>query len=171
MVAHICDRCSKTLASRQSLWNHRQRCKANAIKERFLNEQIKKPESTQEKFLADIVNRANDQHTTSILPMKLMNPKTADSKSEEKSDFESDSDSESIVSNLDHNSENMAISDDGKLSSLEELKAKFRTLYKKVHTNIENLVLILDELHRVNCLTEEECNVIKMEVQKKINVA
>ena len=27
MAAHICVRCNKTLASRQSLWNHRQRCK------------------------------------------------------------------------------------------------------------------------------------------------
>ena len=166
MAAHICDRCSKTLASQQSLWNHRQRCKANAIK----NEQMKKPESTQEKFVADIVNRANDWYTTSILLMKLMNPKTVDSKSEGKSDIESDSYSESTVSNLNDNPEKMVISDDDQPSSLEELKAKFRTLFKKVYINIENLVLILDELHRTDCLTKEECNVIRMEGQKKINV-
>ena len=45
--------------------------------EKFSNEQRRKPDLTQEKFLADIVNkvRAKDQHTTSILPRKLTNPK------------------------------------------------------------------------------------------------
>ena len=58
--------------------------------------------------------------------------------------------------------------------NVKELKAAFRNLHKKVHNNIENynkLVLILDELHHVNCLTKEECNGIKMKVQKKIGIA
>ena len=66
------------------------------------------------------------------------------------------------------------ISDDDESDNLEELKAAFWNLYKKVHNNMENynkLVLILDELHRVNCLTKEECNGIKMKVQKKIGIA
>ena len=63
------------------------------------------------------------------------------------------------------------ISDNDEPSSLEELKAKFRRLYRQHHTNIENLVLILDELHHLNCLTKEECNGIKMEVQEKIGIA
>ena len=117
---HTSARCSRTLVSRQSLWNYRQGFQANAIKEKFLNEQIKKPESTHGKFLADIVNKANDQHTTS---MKLMNPKPADSKSEEKSNFESDSDSESTTSNSDSDPEKTMISEDDKPSSLKELEA------------------------------------------------
>ena len=55
--------------------------------------------------------------------------------------------------------------------NLKELEAAFWNLYKKVHNNMKNynkLVLILDELHRVNCLTKEECNGIKMKVQKKM---
>ena len=65
------------------------------------------------------------------------------------------------------------ISEDDKfvLDNVEELKAAFRNLYKMVHSNIENynkLVLILDKLHRVNCLTKEECNGIKLLLQKKI---
>ena len=83
MKAHICVRCSKTLASPQSLWNHGQHCKANATKdEKFSlsNEQTRKPDSIpahKESFLADIVNnvRVKDQHTTSVLPIKQMNPK------------------------------------------------------------------------------------------------
>ena len=62
--------------------------------------------------------------------------------------------------------------------NLEELKAAFWNLYKKVHNNMKNynkLVLILDELHRVNFLTKEECNAGKMHIktilQKKTGIA
>ena len=58
-------------------------------------------------------------------------------------------------------------SEDYKPGSLEESKAAFRRLHRKVHHNIKNLALILDELHRVSFLTTEKCNGIKMEVQKK----
>ena len=57
--------------------------------------------------------------------------------------------------------------------NIEELKAAFRNLYKKVHNNMENynkLVLILDELYHVNCLTKEECDGIKLSLQKKIGI-
>ena len=170
MKVHICVRCSKTLASPQSLWNHRQRCKASAIKdEKFSssNGQTRKHDSApahKENFLADIINnvRAKDQRTTPILPIKQMNPKPdalIDFKSEEKSQCESDS--ESTTFNSDSESEETEISEDDQPDDLEELKAAFRNLYKKVHNNMENynkLVLILDELYHVNCLTKEECD-------------
>ena len=57
--------------------------------------------------------------------------------------------------------------------NLEELKAAFRDLYKKVHNNMANynkLVLILDKLYHVDCLTKEECDGIKLSVQKKIGM-
>ena len=81
----------------------------------------------------------------------------------------SDSDSEASDAEA---SENVGFMAD----NLEELKAAFRNLYKKVHNNMDNynkLVLILDELNCltivcVNCLTNEECNGIKMNIQKKI---
>ena len=63
MAAHICVRCNKTLASRQSLWNHRQRCKDSKdglhetlgegllVKSRFRSAPMHK-----EKFALDIIN-------------------------------------------------------------------------------------------------------------------
>ena len=183
MKFHICVRCSKTLASPQSLWNHRQRCKASAIKdEKFSssNEQTRKHDlvpAHKEHFLADIINnvRAKDQRTTPILPIKQMNPKPdalIDFKSEEKSQCESDS--EYTTFNSDSESEETEISEDDQPDDLEELKAAFRNLHKKVHNNMENynkLVLILDELYHVNCLTKEECDGIKLSLQKKIGIA
>ena len=65
MAAHICVRCSKTLASRQSLWNHRQRCKVSKdgfhatlgdgliLKSRSIPVPVHK-----EKIVSDIINNA-----------------------------------------------------------------------------------------------------------------
>ena len=64
MAAHICVRCNKTLASRQSLWNHRQRCKDSkdelhatlgdglVIKSRSITPPVHK-----EKIVSDIINK------------------------------------------------------------------------------------------------------------------
>ena len=117
MKAHICVRCSKTLASPQSLWNHRQRCKASANKDEEFSsskEQTRKHDSVpahKEHFLADIINnvRAKDQRTTPILPIKQMYPKP-DFESEEKSQCESDS--ESTTFDSDSESEDTEISED-----------------------------------------------------------
>ena len=137
MKVHICVRCSKTLASPQSLWNYRQRCKASLIKDKkfpLSNKQTRKHDSApahKETFLADIINnvRAKDQGTTPILPIKWMNPKpdvSIDFKSKEKSQCESDS--ESTTFDLDSESEKTEISEDNQPDDLEELKAVFRNL-------------------------------------------
>ena len=34
--------------------------------------------------------------------------------------------------------------------------------------SIDNLVLILDELYRVDCLTKKECNAMKMHMKMKL---
>ena len=197
MKVYNCDRCSKTLASPQSLWNHRQRCKDNAmedgLQETSGNGIVYRPRfgSTlvpKEKFIADIINnvtqRAKDQGSTSSLPKERINsvlPKELSNlllKLESETDLASNSDSEDQPAALlsDSEPEETEISKDDEFmpENLEELKAAFRNLYKKVHNNMENynkLVLILDELHRVNYLTKEECNGIKMKVQKKIGIA
>ena len=173
-----CDKCDKMFASRQSLWKHRQRKHAGKKENNII--------AHKEKFLADIMNnvpqKAKDQPTTSILPIKRVNsvvptPKELiDFKSEKKLESEpaSDSEDQSTTSYSDSEPEEIEISENDEPDNLEELKAAFRNLYKKVHNNMENynkLVLILDELHRVNCLTKEECNGIKMKVQKKIGIA
>ena len=52
----------------------------------------------------------------------------------------------------------------------EELKKAFRKLYKKFRRDIEicnKLVLILEKLERMKCLTKEECNAVKEHLEKK----
>ena len=65
--------------------------------------------------------------------------------------------------------------EDDKPSDTEELEEAFRNHYRKMLNNIDNLVLILDELYRVDCLTKEECNAMKMHMktilQKKTGIA
>ena len=51
-----------------------------------------------------------------------------------------------------------------------DLMAAFRNLYKKFRFNIETynkLVLMLDEMYRMNCLSREECNAMNEHLQKK----
>ena len=53
----------------------------------------------------------------------------------------------------------------------EELKEAFRNLYKKFRRDIEmydKLVLMLDELQRMKCLTKEEYNAMNEHLQNKI---
>ena len=147
-----CDKCDKMFASRQSLWKHRKRKHAGK-KENII--------AHKEKFLADVMNsvsqRAKDQPTTSILPIKPVNSVVSkrraliDFKSEKKPEFEPESDSLSTSLYSDSEPEM-----DDKPSDIEELKAAFRNHYGKMLNNIENLVLILDQLYRVDCLAKEE---------------
>ena len=53
----------------------------------------------------------------------------------------------------------------------EELKKAFRKLYKKFRRDIEicnKLVLILEKLERMKCLTKEECNAVNKHLEKMI---
>ena len=160
MAAHICVRCSKTLASRQSLWNHRQRCKVKANKDEKSNEQTGNPYSTpadKEKFLANIVNNVDNLFL--------------DSKSKKKSESESNSESTDFDSDSEYEETDTSKNNDP--DNVEQLKATFRKLYRKVQSNMENfnkLVLILDKLYHVNCLTKEECDGMKSLLQKKIGI-
>ena len=52
-----------------------------------------------------------------------------------------------------------------------ELKEAFRNLYKKFRRDIDmynKLVLMLDELKRMECLTQEECNAVNEHLQNKL---
>ena len=143
MKVYNCDRCSKTLASPQSLWNHRQRCKDNAIEDGLQetsgNGLIIKPRfgSTpvhKDKFIADNINNVThsvkDQDSTSSLPKERMNsvlPKVLTDlplKLDSETDSASDSDSEASDA---ESSEDVEFMPD----NLEELKAALKDLYKK----------------------------------------
>ena len=60
MNNHICVRCNKTLASPQSLWNHRKRCNVDETKDEKQDEprksRINSTSSDRDKFITDIVN-------------------------------------------------------------------------------------------------------------------
>ena len=182
MAAHICVRCNKTLASRQSLWNHRQRCKdsKDGLRETLGNglmvESRIRP-THKEKFVSDIINnvgkplqKAKDQHSS--LPKKektkksTILPKVLSDLLPLKSDVETDSDSESYSEGSD--TEDVGFKSD----KAEELKAVFRKLYQKIESNAEiykKLVSVLDELQQMNFLTREECIGLRHHIQKKID--
>ena len=117
-----------------------------------------------------------DQPTTSILPIKPENSVVSkrraliDFKSEKKPESEPESDSQSTSLYSDSEPE-----EDDKPSDTDELEVAFRNHYRKMLNNIDNLVLILDELYRVNFLTKEECNAMKMHMktilQKKTGIS
>ena len=185
MNANNCVQCGKTLASPQSLWNHRQHCKDRTTKDNLhktsgkgliIKPRIGATPVHKEKFIADIINnvRAKDQGSTSILPKEQMSkmnsvlPKVlSDLLLDSEPDSDSESDSEGSVAEVSNDIEFMP-------DNPEELKAAFRSLYQKVHNNTKNynkLVLMLDELQRMKCLTEEECNGVKVHLQEKIGIA
>ena len=183
MATYICDRCSKTMASRQSLWNHRQRCKdsKDGLREPLGNglmvESRIRPRH-KEKFVSDIINnvgkplqKAKDQHSS--LPKKektkksTILPKVLSDLLPLKLDVETDSDSESYSEGSD--TEDIGFKSD----KAEELKAVFRKLYQKIESNAEiykKLVSVLDELQQMNCLTREECIASKHYIQKKMDI-
>ena len=158
-----CEKCDKTFSSRQSLWKHRQR-----------------KHQGQTDTIRSIVNKAVQGADKDTNPMMTVTPVKAPpylTKNpmvtfNSKSDSEPESDSEESESSEKSDPES---SEDAKFmpDNLEELKAAFRDLYKKVHNNMANynkLVSILDKLYHVNCLTKEECDGIKLSVQKKIGM-
>ena len=57
-----------------------------------------------------------------------------------------------------------------KYDIIEKLKKTFKNLYNKLHDIHNELVLMLDELETINCLTEEQCNAINEHLKKKIGV-
>ena len=55
----------------------------------------------------------------------------------------------------------------------EDLKEAFRNLYNKFQHNIEiynKLVMMLDEMEKINCLTKEECMALNENLKKKITI-
>ena len=55
----------------------------------------------------------------------------------------------------------------------EDLKEAFRNLYNKFQHNIEiynKLVMMLDEMEKINCLTKEECKALNENLKNKIAI-
>ena len=179
MAAYICDRCSKTLGIRQSLWNHRQRCKdtKDGFHETVGNGLIVESRSTpthSDRFISDIINNVGKtaKEQRSALPKKRESKKNSVlskvlSDLPLRLDFETDSNSES------YSEESDTEDDEFMRDKAKELKAVFRKLYRKVVSNTENykkLVSALDKLRQMNCLTRAECIGLKHHIQRKIDI-
>ena len=88
---------------------------------------------------------------------------------------EPDSDSENQSTTFYSDSEPEEVSEDNGFMSdnPKELAAACIKLCRKVHNNIESynkIVLILDKLCHISCLSKEECDSIKFLLQEKIGM-
>ena len=179
---HICN-CGKKLSSYHSLWRHRKICKKNQEPT-----PVYQPRD-QVKIVGDILNKVTQRANMNVEPMtvppkKPQNatvnaPKTSDiemTDSETYSDPESEknelSDPESSEENESTDPETDFMPDNP-----EDLKKDFRKLFKKLHYNMDQnidiynkLVFMLDELERMNCLTEEECNAMHKCLREKMGI-
>ena len=156
---HSCIKCNKSFTSSQSLWNHKQRC---------LNP--KKSESDdKEKIIGDILNkveqRVKDQAHANKPELKMV-----DTGSKPKFDFPVEE--KTNESDLNLESDSSEESDHDIPDNREKLKEKFRELYLKFHQDIgilDKLILTLDELEMMDCLTKEECDSMKEVLKNKID--
>ena len=165
---HFCN-CGKKLSSYHSLWRHRKICK---------KEREPKSDTGKENIVGDIINKVVQRANMDVKPMtektpslpkipmqvvKALKPKSlTDLEVEMKSDSEESTSSEDEITD-----EEVEVMPDNP----EELKEAFRNLYKKFRRDIEmydKLVLMLDELQKMKCLTNEECNAMNEHLQNKI---
>ena len=193
MKNHNCERCNMTLASRQSLWNHRQHCKVDATRDfSFSNEPTtgqKQPENVVENILnnaakrAEIVNKTAMTHAVAVpnrsIPSSDQGQKHFESKEVEPklessiSMNQPESDSEYELDSVKDESSDSETDDDFISSDLEELKQTCRNLYNQLpHSigKINKFAMILDELEMRDFLTKEECNAVKEHIQKQIDL-
>ena len=139
---HICN-CGKKLSNYYSLWRHRKICK---------NKQDPTPAA---KIQSSELEKKSENDVTPI----EIEPKSH-LLTRGKENFESDSQSEESLQESDYDCK----------SDQEELEA-FRNLYLEFHHNLgmySKLVRILDRLEMMDCMTKEECNVVKEHLQKEI---
>ena len=140
----------------------------------------------QENSVGDIINRVVERANMSkpvtekpsnkpmtevpIQAIKALKPKSLTDLAadiEMKSDSEDSSDDETEGEEEESGEESYEMMPDNP----RELKEAFKNLYKKFRRDIEmynKLVLMLDELKRMDCLTQEECNVMNEHLQNKL---
>ena len=189
---YTCNNCGKTLSSYHSLWRHRKTCQVKP-KGVDLNDIIDnvKQRDKEGKVISDSSSSKNVQQKIILPPVieDVVVPIEAVSSVKPKSltdlaiEMEGKSESEqtdSEASELD--SEDESESDGPERMDIEkkltfmpdnprELMKAFRSLYSKFRDNIDtynNLVLMLDEMKRMNCLTGEECRIMNEHLEKTL---
>ena len=116
-----------------------------------------------------------------VVPIEVVNAIKPKSLTDLAVEIEGKSDSEHSDSEdpVESSSENESESDDMEMDyefmpdNPDQLKKAFKNLYEKLQHNMDTynkLVLMLDELHRIDFLTREECEGMKDHLQKKIGI-
>ena len=163
---HHCIECDKSFASRQSLWNHKQRCFR-------LKKQEDSTVQSKDKIIGDILNKV-DQRVKDSSSVKKPELKMDDMEVDPKLDLlleKKTSDPESKSESDSEETESSEESDHEITDEQEKLKEDFRNLYMKFHQDIgifNKLVLTLDELEMMDCLTKDESDSVKEDLKKKI---
>ena len=163
--SHHCIGCDKSFASAQSLWNHKQRC--------FRPKKEDSTVQSKDKIIGDIMNKV-DQRVKDSSSIKKPEFKMDDMEVEPKLDLlleKKTSDPESKSESDSEETESSEESDHEITDEQEKLKEDFRNLYMKFHQDIgifNKLVLTLDELEMMDCLTKDESDSVKENLKKKI---
>ena len=158
-----CRNCNKEFTRKNNLRRHEiQSCKAQ-VNNDSVGDIINK-----------VVRRANTDVELKEKPKKPMIPIQAvkalkpKSLSDLAADIEMRSDSED---SSEDETEEEEIDYEVMPDNPKELKEAFRNLYKQFRRDIDmfnKLVLMLDELKRMECLTQEECNAMNKHLQNKL---
>ena len=163
---HICPRCSKEFSNRHNLSRHKSKyctgvdesygghTTSSSVNTRHIHQpEVLLPESTATcSSIPDITKPTPNPKIQSFINDII---KKDNSESELNDSEESDSNDESM---------------DVKFMSEDpvQLKKAFRNLYTKFDDNIQNLLLMLEELERINYLSSEECKGMKDHLRNKI---
>ena len=158
-----CHNCNKEFTRKNNLRRHEiQSCKAQ-VNNDSVGDIINK-----------VVRRANmdvelkEKPKKPMIPIQAVKALKPKSLSDLAADIEMRSDSEDLSEDETAEEEiNYEVMPDNP----QELKEAFRNLYKKFRRDIEmydKLVLMLDELKRMDCLTQEECNEMNKHLQNKL---
>ena len=181
---HFCQ-CGKKLSSYHSLWKHKKICKKdlepksdsnivgnilNKIVQRAdmdirpMTEKFPKKPITPIQALKPMMEKVPKKPIQEALKPKSLSDLAADI--EIKSDSEDSSEDETEGEEEEEEMDYEVMPDNPK-----DLKEAFRNLYWKFRRDIEmynKLVLMLDELKRMKCLTQEECNAVNDHLQNKL---
>ena len=186
---HFCN-CGKKLSSYHSLWRHRKICKKeqepksdsktvgdilnNVVQRVDMDKPIMKKTYLPKKAMIPaqaalkptMEKTHSPKNTMDEVPIQAVEALKPRSLSDLAADIEMKSDSEDSDETEEEQIDYEVMPDNPK-----ELKEAFRKLYFKFRRDIDmynKLVLILDELKRMECLTQEECNSMNKHLQNKL---
>ena len=187
---HFCN-CGKKLSSYHSLWRHRKICKKeqepksdsktvgdilnNVVQRVDMDKPIMKNTYLPKKAMIPaqaalkptMEKTHSPKNTMDEVPIQAVEALKPRSLSDLAADIEMKSDSE----DSDETEEEEEIDYEVMPDNPKELKEAFRKLYFKFRSDIamyNKLVLMLDELERMQCLTKDECNAMNKHLQEKL---